>query len=132
MDHPEATGNAGLKDQNMVLRWVQQNIQSFGGDPNCVTLFGQSAGAVSVDLHSVSDMSRGGKFNECLFIIHLCLFIQSNSIWFSHLMLLSWDEILKTSLRHRVLKFLFPVYKYHLLILKLPLLLFHINPLPCE
>ena len=59
LDHPEATGNAGLKDQNLVLRWVQQNIKSFGGDPNSVTIFGESAGAVCVDLHTFSDMSRG-------------------------------------------------------------------------
>lgn len=52
-------GNAGLKDQVMALRWVQQNVQNFGGDPNNVTLFGQSAGACSVHLHMISDMSKG-------------------------------------------------------------------------
>ena len=59
LNHPNATGNAGLKDQNLVLRWVQENIDKFGGDPNSVTLVGQSAGGVAVDFHSLSEMSRG-------------------------------------------------------------------------
>ncbi|XP_033223529.1 esterase B1-like [Belonocnema kinseyi] len=59
LNHPNATGNAGLKDQNMVLRWVKQNIDKFGGDPNSVTIMGQSAGGVAVDFHSLSRMSRG-------------------------------------------------------------------------
>lgn len=54
----EAPGNNGLKDQVVLLRWVQQNIAQFGGDPNQVTLIGHGAGAISVSLHMVSPMSR--------------------------------------------------------------------------
>uniref|UniRef100_A0A0C9RZ46 Carboxylic ester hydrolase n=1 Tax=Fopius arisanus TaxID=64838 RepID=A0A0C9RZ46_9HYME len=54
-----APGNFGLKDQLLALRWVQENIENFGGDPGRVTLFGQSAGSVSVNLHVLSSQSRG-------------------------------------------------------------------------
>ncbi|KAL7292185.1 hypothetical protein TKK_0014139 [Trichogramma kaykai] len=59
LNHENATGNAALKDQNLVLRWVKKNIAAFGGNPNRVTLFGHSSGAVSVDLHVLSEMSAG-------------------------------------------------------------------------
>ncbi|KAK9888322.1 hypothetical protein WA026_000580 [Henosepilachna vigintioctopunctata] len=52
-------GNYGLKDQNMALQWVQQNIHHFGGDPGSVTIFGQSAGAASVHFHILSPKSKG-------------------------------------------------------------------------
>lgn len=54
-----ALGNAGFKDQNLVLKWIRKNIHHFGGDPDCVTLMGSSAGALSVALHLVSPMSVG-------------------------------------------------------------------------
>jgi acetylcholinesterase len=55
----EIPGNAALKDQSLALRWVQKNIRHFGGDPDRVTLSGQSAGAHSVTAHLISPMSRG-------------------------------------------------------------------------
>uniref|UniRef100_A0A1Q3FSN1 Carboxylic ester hydrolase n=1 Tax=Culex tarsalis TaxID=7177 RepID=A0A1Q3FSN1_CULTA len=54
-----APGNFGLKDQVMALQWVKQNIASFGGNPDLVTIFGQSAGGASVHMHMISPMSEG-------------------------------------------------------------------------
>ncbi|KAJ3621323.1 hypothetical protein MTP99_003474 [Tenebrio molitor] len=52
-------GNNGLKDQVMALRWVQNHIASFGGNPDSFTLTGLSAGGSSVHLHYFSEMSKG-------------------------------------------------------------------------
>ncbi|XP_057325393.1 juvenile hormone esterase-like isoform X2 [Microplitis mediator] len=54
----DASGNAGLKDQVLALKWVQKNIKFFGGDSKSVTIFGQSTGAVAVDFHILSESSR--------------------------------------------------------------------------
>lgn len=52
-------GNFGLFDQIAVLNWVKKNISNFGGDPDNVTIFGESAGGISVDLLLVSPLARG-------------------------------------------------------------------------
>ncbi|XP_022822399.1 juvenile hormone esterase-like isoform X2 [Spodoptera litura] len=54
-----APGNAGMKDQVALLRWVQENIASFGGNPNDVTIIGYSAGSASVDLLMLSKSAEG-------------------------------------------------------------------------
>ncbi|XP_026743716.1 juvenile hormone esterase-like [Trichoplusia ni] len=61
----EAPGNIGLKDQVQALKWVKKNIKGLGGDPDNVTIFGESAGSSAVAYHLLSPMSQG-LFNKAI------------------------------------------------------------------
>ncbi|MCC8073292.1 MAG: carboxylesterase family protein [Clostridiales bacterium] len=63
--HPDLTdengvcGNYGLFDQYVAIKWIKDNIKEFGGNPDKITIMGQSAGAMSVDIHASSPLEKG-------------------------------------------------------------------------
>ncbi|XP_025017436.1 LOW QUALITY PROTEIN: uncharacterized protein LOC107366031 [Tetranychus urticae] len=91
-DEPRVPPNIGLQDQLFALKWVHENIQMFGGDPNSVTIFGESAGSWSVSAHLLSPLSKG-LFKRAI--------LQSGTVYVNHdldtLITDSWKIYNKTS-----------------------------------
>ncbi|KAF8142438.1 Carboxylesterase family-domain-containing protein [Mycena galopus ATCC 62051] len=67
-----SSGNYGLEGQIQALQWVHDKIAAFGGDPSCVTVFGESAGSRSVSLLLASPLTRG--------LFH-CTIMESGAWW---------------------------------------------------
>ena len=59
------SGNYGLQDQQAAMRWVRRNIRAFGGDPNNVTIFGESAGGSSI-CHQLASPTAAGLFDKAI------------------------------------------------------------------
>lgn len=104
-------GNIGLKDQQEALRFLQKTVESFGGDKNSVTIFGESAGGASVHYHMISKTSVGKYFSvstyfevwmfKCtVFYYYFCTSENSFSLTGSHshlilvsVWMISWQNI---------------------------------------
>lgn len=78
MPHPafgaERNGGYALEDQRLALHWVKQNIAAFGGDPDNITLAGESAGAASVCMHLISPEETAGLFHKAIVQSGACVF----------------------------------------------------------
>jgi len=83
MPHPsfesEHNGGYALEDQRLALRWVKQNIAAFGGDPENITLAGESAGAASVCMHIITPEATAGLFHKAIVQSGACVFRLRNA-----------------------------------------------------
>jgi para-nitrobenzyl esterase len=63
---PDWNGALALEDQRSALRWVMRNAVAFGGDPNNITIAGESAGAASVCMHVIAPEETRGLFHKAI------------------------------------------------------------------
>lgn len=77
MAHPafaaENNGGYGLEDQREALRWIKRNIAAFGGDPDNITIAGESAGAGSICMHIIAPQETSGLFNKAIIQSAACI-----------------------------------------------------------
>lgn len=71
---PDHNGGYALEDQRLAMRWVQDNIAAFGGDPDNITLGGESAGAASVCMHLMTPEATRGLFHKAIATSAACSF----------------------------------------------------------
>ena len=79
-----ASGNYGFLDQIAALEWVRDNVRNFGGNPNRVTIFGESAGSLSVNVMQASPLARGlfhGVIGESGGSFHPMAYLGENKPW---------------------------------------------------
>ena len=78
MPHPafdaQINGGFALEDQRLAMRWVRDNIAAFGGDPENITLAGESAGAASVCMHLIAPEETSGLFHKAIVQSGACVF----------------------------------------------------------
>lgn len=70
---PASNGTLGLEDQREAMRWVQKNIAAFGGNPNNITIAGESAGSGSICQHLASPEQVSGLFHQAILISGACM-----------------------------------------------------------